>query len=283
MFERVDLRPFQSQGRRQIDRDETDPVTGAQLPQLPEVGVDYRGRADKATQRRAIRAEDDRHIAGEVDAAERIGIVVDIGWVHAGLATIGAGPLGFGTDQAYPGAAGVVMHFPRRGEEGLDVAVGEKIGRAVRSVDNTDFPGLGKLRQEIARQFIRLLHAGCRFAPAQHVAVAQCPAVVSAELAECEGRARAEVGRAIEPAGYQQIGARTLSADLAERERLAGRDGKYLTSRQIRARLEREVLGNVSIEFRPTGSAETFEVRGRGELQLAVLIEQMREQVQNIE
>ena len=57
---------------------------------------------------------------------------------------------------------------------------------------------------------------------------------------------------------------------------LSGREGKYLTSRQIRARLEREVLGNVSIEFRPTVSAETFEVRGRGELQLAVLIEQMR-------
>ena len=57
---------------------------------------------------------------------------------------------------------------------------------------------------------------------------------------------------------------------------LSGREGKFLTSRQIRARLEREVLGNVCIEFQPTGSAETFEVRGRGELQLAVLIEQMR-------
>jgi len=57
---------------------------------------------------------------------------------------------------------------------------------------------------------------------------------------------------------------------------LSGRAGKFLTSRQIRARLERVVLGNVSIEFHPTGSAETFEVRGRGELQLAVLIEQMR-------
>ena len=36
------------------------------------------------------------------------------------------------------------------------------------------------------------------------------------------------------------------------------------------------MLGNVSIEVRPTASADTFEVRGRGELQLAVLIEQMR-------
>jgi GTP-binding protein len=57
---------------------------------------------------------------------------------------------------------------------------------------------------------------------------------------------------------------------------LAGRDGRYVTSRQIKARLEREVLGNVSIEVSPTESADTFEVRGRGELQLAVLIEQMR-------
>src|SRR5207342_869870 len=57
---------------------------------------------------------------------------------------------------------------------------------------------------------------------------------------------------------------------------LAGREGKYVTSRQIKARLEKEVLGNVSIEVRPSDSSEAFEVRGRGELQLAVLIEQMR-------
>jgi GTP-binding protein len=57
---------------------------------------------------------------------------------------------------------------------------------------------------------------------------------------------------------------------------LSGREGRYVTSRQIKARLEREVLGNVSIEVRPAESSEAFEVRGRGELQLAVLIEQMR-------
>jgi GTP-binding protein len=57
---------------------------------------------------------------------------------------------------------------------------------------------------------------------------------------------------------------------------LAGREGRLLTSRQIKARLDRETLGNVSIEVRPTESGDTFEVRGRGELQLAVLIEQMR-------
>jgi GTP-binding protein len=57
---------------------------------------------------------------------------------------------------------------------------------------------------------------------------------------------------------------------------LSGRDGKLVTSRQIKDRLERETLGNVSIEVRPTQTPDTYEVRGRGELQLAVLIEQMR-------
>ncbi len=57
---------------------------------------------------------------------------------------------------------------------------------------------------------------------------------------------------------------------------LAGREGRYLTSRQIKDRLDREVLGNVSIRIGPTASPEVIEVAGRGELQLAVLIETMR-------
>ncbi|MGZ6265400.1 MAG: translational GTPase TypA [Candidatus Limnocylindrales bacterium] len=57
---------------------------------------------------------------------------------------------------------------------------------------------------------------------------------------------------------------------------LSGREGRYVTSRHLKARLDKETLGNVSIEVLPTESADTFEVRGRGELQLAILIEQMR-------
>ncbi|MEX1005864.1 MAG: translational GTPase TypA [Acidimicrobiia bacterium] len=57
---------------------------------------------------------------------------------------------------------------------------------------------------------------------------------------------------------------------------LSGKDGTKLTSRQIKERLEREVLGNVSIRIGPTSSPEVIEVAGRGELQLAVLIESMR-------
>jgi len=57
---------------------------------------------------------------------------------------------------------------------------------------------------------------------------------------------------------------------------LSGREGRYVTGRQIKARLDREILGNVSIQVLLTEASESFEVRGRGELQLAVLIEQMR-------
>jgi GTP-binding protein len=57
---------------------------------------------------------------------------------------------------------------------------------------------------------------------------------------------------------------------------LSGKDGTYLTSRQLRERLEREVRGNVSIRIGPTSSPDVIEVSGRGELQLAVLIESMR-------
>jgi GTP-binding protein len=57
---------------------------------------------------------------------------------------------------------------------------------------------------------------------------------------------------------------------------LAGKDGKFLTSRHIKDRLDREVLGNVSIRIGATSSPDVIEVAGRGELQLAVLIESMR-------
>ena len=57
---------------------------------------------------------------------------------------------------------------------------------------------------------------------------------------------------------------------------LAGRSGKYLTSRQIRERLLREARDNVAIKVEETGSADTLRVAGRGSLQLAVLIEQLR-------
>src|SRR4029434_1474575 len=57
---------------------------------------------------------------------------------------------------------------------------------------------------------------------------------------------------------------------------MAGRDGQYVTSRNLRDRLERELLGNVSLRVEDTDSPEQLKVIGRGELQLSILIEMMR-------
>ena len=57
---------------------------------------------------------------------------------------------------------------------------------------------------------------------------------------------------------------------------LAGKSGKQLTARLVKARLDQELIGNVSIRVKPTDRPDTWEVQGRGELQLAVLVEMMR-------
>ncbi len=56
----------------------------------------------------------------------------------------------------------------------------------------------------------------------------------------------------------------------------AGREGQFVTSRDLRSRLEKELLTNVSLRVEETGSTDAFRVLGRGELQLAILIETMR-------
>ena len=57
---------------------------------------------------------------------------------------------------------------------------------------------------------------------------------------------------------------------------VAGNDGDKITARQIKARLEEELIGNVAIRVLPTERPDTWEVQGRGELQLAVLVETMK-------
>jgi GTP-binding protein TypA/BipA len=71
-----------------------------------------------------------------------------------------------------------------------------------------------------------------------------------------------------EPAMSITIGANTSP--------LAGKDGDKLTARQIEARLQQELVGNVSLRVGETDRPDTYEVQGRGELQLAVLVEMMR-------
>ncbi len=74
------------------DGHEAQPVVGRQLPDLPAIRRDHRERADEAAQRGPVGAEDDRHVAGKVDRADGIGIVVDVRRVQPGLAAVLARP-----------------------------------------------------------------------------------------------------------------------------------------------------------------------------------------------
>ncbi len=56
----------------------------------------------------------------------------------------------------------------------------------------------------------------------------------------------------------------------------AGREGKFVTSRQVRERLQRELLSNVALRVEDTADADVFLVSGRGELHLTILLENMR-------
>ena len=83
----------------------------------------------------------------------------------------------------------------------------------------------------------------------------------------------------IEPLPFIKIDEPTLSMNfMVNNSPFAGKDGKYVTSRNLRDRLFKEVMTNVSLKVEETDSADTFKVSGRGELHLSILIETMRRQ-----
>lgn len=83
----------------------------------------------------------------------------------------------------------------------------------------------------------------------------------------------------IDPMPFVKIDEPTLSMNfMVNNSPFAGQDGKYVTSRNIRERLYKEVETNVSLRVEDTDSPDTFKVSGRGELHLSILIETMRRQ-----
>lgn len=83
----------------------------------------------------------------------------------------------------------------------------------------------------------------------------------------------------IESLPFVKIDEPTLSMNfMVNNSPFAGKDGKFVTSRNLRDRLFKEVMTNVSLRVEETDSADTFKVSGRGELHLSILIETMRRQ-----
>jgi GTP-binding protein len=105
--------------------------------------------------------------------------------------------------------------------------------------------------------------------PGDIIAIAGIPEITIGEtLADPDDPRPLPVLRVDEPSLSMTIGINTSP--------LAGKEGSKLTARLVKARLDQELVGNVSIRVLPTERPDAWEVQGRGELQLAVLVEMMR-------
>jgi GTP-binding protein len=105
--------------------------------------------------------------------------------------------------------------------------------------------------------------------PGDIIAVAGIPGITIGEtLADIENPVALPVITVDEPSISMTIGINTSP--------LAGKSGKKLTASMVKQRLEQELVGNVSIRMNNTERPDTWEIQGRGELQLAILVEMMR-------
>ncbi len=208
---------------RERQAPEAHPVTGPQLAELPQLVPHDHGRADEAAEARAIRTKDDRHVAGEIDGADGIGVVVDVGGMQPGLATIRPRPARLRPDQPDTGPRRVVVNLVSRAEEIGDVRILEEVRRAMGPVQYADLP---IMRQHRRRD--RLAGPDGRRPDAQRVARAQTTDGVAAELPEREGRPRTEIQRRVKA---------TLDGEVGPIARpLHTADGEHLTRLPRRGR-----------------------------------------------
>jgi GTP-binding protein len=109
------------------------------------------------------------------------------------------------------------------------------------------------------------------------------PSATVGDIAALSGIGRIEIGDTLchpdhpDPLPVIRVSAPTVAMDFhVNTGPLAGRDGKYVTSRQIGERLRREAQSDVALRLEDTGRTDTFRVCGRGELHLSILVETMR-------
>ena len=155
------------------------------------------------------------------------------------------------------------------------------VGRIERGVAKKGMPIVlcgGEGQRNLPAKITRLY----RFEGLARIEVEEAPCGDIVCVAGVEGLQVGETAcdpAAIEPMPFVKIDEPTVAMlFMVNDSPFAGREGKYVTSRNLRERLFNEVKTNVSMRVEETGATDTFRVSGRGELHLSILIEQMRRQ-----
>ena len=130
-------------------------VARTELAELPAFRRHGHRRADETAAARTIGSEQDRHVAGEIDRADGIGVVVQIRRMQARLAAIAARPERLGADQAHAGAVAVVVHRVARGVNFTHACGSEKVWRRMRPFEHADLPIADIARLTFAGQWRR--------------------------------------------------------------------------------------------------------------------------------
>ncbi|MNO95467.1 hypothetical protein D3C76_871100 [compost metagenome] len=196
-------------------------VPSLELAQLPKIRFDHRHRAHETAQAWAVRAEDHRHVTGEIHSADGIWIVVNVRRMQTGFTTVGTHPLRLRPDQAHTRSAGIEVHFPLRGEEGADVVFREVFRCAVWAVDHADLPYGGQLCD--FRQ-LRTDATVVQRRQMQHITRPQGTTAMPAKLTEGKGAFAPQIIRNLQATAHAQIAARTSTGDRAEAQRRTGRN-----------------------------------------------------------
>src|SRR5882757_6011571 len=211
-----------------MHRHEADLVTGFELTGLPEFVPRHHRGTNKPAETRTIGAENDRHVPGEIDRSDRVGVVVNIRRVQPGLAAVGPRPCRLWPDQADTGPRAVEVHLIIRCEQGFDILIKKEIRRAVWTVNHADGPRARQRRTLIGRK-----RPGSRtivgdLADMQHIAALQRAGGVAAECAQRKDGARAQYLRSLETAADGEITALAGTLNAADRQHLAGAHGNRL-------------------------------------------------------
>ncbi|MGI6077014.1 MAG: translational GTPase TypA [Fastidiosipilaceae bacterium] len=155
------------------------------------------------------------------------------------------------------------------------------IGRIVRgrinNGDNVIVTRFGTDQKAAGKVSSLLRFSGLNRVPVQSASVGEIVCV--AGLDDVEIGSTINAPDAADPLPFVNIDEPTISMQFSVNDSpFAGRDGKYLTSRHLRDRLFKEITTNVSMQVETTESPDVFIVKGRGELHLSILIEEMRRQ-----